>query len=254
MAIDFNVKDVLHKTVVRFVRSYLPDVEKPYALRAARQEKLDIYGVAGKVVMYNIKTDPKVIVEGVTAFFELIFYLVADGFRIETPLFSLRLRFPGMYSGSENSLPDGVYPRARLRQSKRFRKYLKEYAKVEFDGIIQTGGRISEARDEAMGLSGETATIGNILTIRGYGLKIAADERHKDDVGLFFIPASGEPVKAVAIAESKPRTLTAVVPPSLKAGEPYQLRVVTQGSARSKSQLLKELRQVTSDFTVIARL
>ena len=38
MAIDFNVKDVMHKIVVKFIRAYLPDTKKPYNLKAVHQQ------------------------------------------------------------------------------------------------------------------------------------------------------------------------------------------------------------------------
>jgi hypothetical protein len=46
---------------------------------------------------------------------ELIHYLVADGFKIKTPLFSVKMRIPGEYDGSETRLPHGVHPAARLQ-------------------------------------------------------------------------------------------------------------------------------------------
>ena len=58
--------------------------------------------------------------------------------------------------------------------------------KIDFDGIDQSDGHIGEAVDEATGLIDEAATVGNILTIHGYGLKIEADDAHKDQVGVFF--------------------------------------------------------------------
>ena len=204
--------------------------------------------------VYNIETSPKVIEEGLTAGMELICYLAADGFRIKTPLFNLKLRVPGEYDGSETHLPQGVFPTARLQTSAAFRKYIRERVTTEFSGIDQSDGLISEAYDEATEMADEVATIGNLLTIHGFGLKIEGDELHKDEVGLFFEPdCGGAPVKADIIAVNEPRTLKIVVPRNLKAGAVYRLKVVTQGSARGSNHLLKDLREMRSDFTLAAQ-
>jgi hypothetical protein len=252
MSVFFTIKDVMHKIAVKFVPAFLPDAKKPYNLKAVHQPELDIHGIASKAEVYNVGTSPKVIEEGLIAGMELIYYLAADGFKIKTPLFNLKIRVPGEYDGSETHLPDGVHPTARLQVSAAFRNYLKERVSVDFDGIDLSDGLIAEARDEATGLIDESATVGNILTIHGSGLKIDADEEHKGSVGLFFAGESGaSPVKATVIAVNEPRTLKVVVPP-LTEGAHYTLRVVTQTSAKGHSSLLKDVREMRSDFTVTA--
>jgi hypothetical protein len=34
MALDFTVKDIIHKVTAKFVHAYLPEAKKPYNLRA----------------------------------------------------------------------------------------------------------------------------------------------------------------------------------------------------------------------------
>jgi hypothetical protein len=112
-------------------------------LKAVHQPELDIHGIASKADVYNIQTSPKVIEDGLTAGIELIYYLVADGYKVKMPLFNLKLRVPGEYDGSETSLPDGLFPMARLQTSAAFRKYLKDKVKAEFGGIDQSDGCLS---------------------------------------------------------------------------------------------------------------
>ena len=253
MAIDFKVKDVMHRIAVKFVHAFLPDAKKPYNLKAVHQPELDIHEISSKADVYNIATSPKIIEEGLTAGLELIYYLVADGFKIKTPLFSLRLRVPGEYSGSETHLPDGVFPVARLQASADFRNYLKDHVKVDFDGFDSSDGLIAEAVDEATGLTDDVMTIGNILTIHGYGLKIEwADDTVKPNVGVYFQSASGNSAKASVIAVNEPRTLKVVVPP-MPAGVAYKIMIRTQSSAKGSNHLLKEPRVMESDFTLTAQ-
>ena len=253
MALDFISKDVIHRIAAKFVHAYLPDAKKPYNLRAVHQQEMDIHGIASKAEVYNITTPPKVIEEGLTAGLELIYYLASDGYKIKTPLFNLSIRLPGEYDGTETHLAEGRRPEARLQTSAAFRAYLAEKVRVEFDGIDQTDGHIGEALDQATGLTDDVMTIGNILTVRGAGLKIESDEAHRNDAGLFFEDEHGGLVKAEAIAVNEPRTLKAVVPAGLAAGTAYGLKIVTQSPARGGSQPLKNLREVHSVFTLTAQ-
>jgi len=98
----------------------------------------------------------------------------------------------------------------------------------------------------------DVVTIGNLLTVHGFGLKIEGDEANKDIIGLFFERADGARAKAEIIAVNEPRTLKAIVPGDLGSGNQYRLVIVTQSSAKSSSSLLKEPRRIQSEFTLAA--
>jgi hypothetical protein len=253
MALDFTLGDVIHKITVKFTRAFLPDAKKPYNLKAVHQPDLDIYGVASKADVYNIETPPKVIEEGLTAGLELMYYLAADGYRIKTPLFNLHVRVPGEYDGSETHLPEGVFPEARLQASAAFRSYIRDNVRLEFDGIDVSEGFIAQIKDEAAGLIDESVTIGNLLTVRGSGLRIEGDDAHRGDIGLFFEDDSGAKVKAAIIAVNEPRMLKVIGPAGLTPGTGYHLLILTQSSARNGSVVLKRLREIRSDFRLTAQ-
>jgi hypothetical protein len=216
------------------------------------QPELDIHGIASKADVYNIEADPRVIEEGFIAACELIYYLAADGYKIKTPLFNLSIRLPGEYEGAETRLPEGIHPEARLQTSAALRNYIRERVQVEFDGIDQRDGLIAEAADEYTGQVDEVITLGNLLTIRGYGLKVEADAAHKDEAGLFFDDGQNPPVKADILAVNEPRTLKAIAPASLTVGADYTLKIVTQSSAKHGGGLLKNLREIRSEFSLTA--
>ena len=249
--IGFTLKDVIQKIVVKFFAHSLPGVHKPYLLKAVHQTDLDIHDIAMKAAVFNIPTSPKVIEEGLLAGFELMYYLAANGYRIKTPIFNLKIRVPGTYDGTETHLPEETYPVASLQTSSAFRKYLKEKVKVEFDGKDSIDSFIADARDEATGSAG-VLTRGNILTINGMGLKIEGDEDHRDLVGVFFRPKTGLPVKAKTIALNNPRTLIVHIPTELKKGESYAITVETQSSARNGATMLKNIRDIRSAFMLTA--
>jgi hypothetical protein len=142
---------------------------------------------------------------------------------------------------------------ARLQTTAHVRKYLKERVKVEFDGIDQSEGMIAQATDKATGLIDEAATIGNILTIHGYGLKIESDEEHTEQAGVFFVPTPGVPIKAKVIAVNENRTLKVLVPAELVEGKAYQIAVETWSSAKHTGAPLKKARDIRSEFMVTAQ-
>ncbi|MDR0497309.1 MAG: DUF4469 domain-containing protein [Treponema sp.] len=249
---NFMFKDVIHKIAVKFIPAFLPNAKKTYNLKAVHQPELDIHDLAAKALVYDINTSPVVIEEGLTAGMRLMYYLAADGYRIKTPVFNLSIRVPGEYSGSETYLHDGIFPMARLRVNPSFRKYLRERVKVEFDGKDDGDGMIAEARDHATGLMDEVMTRGNILTIYGWGLKIDADEGRKEEVGVYFKPANGAPVKAEVIAVNEPKTLKVLVPTELIEGTAYQITVDTMCSSKNSVGINKNVRSMQSDFMLIA--
>ena len=254
MALDFTVKDVTHKVMAKHVLAFLPGAKKPYNLKAVFQPELDIHGLASKAEVYNIETDPRVIEDGLIAACELICYLVADGYKIKTPVFSLSIWLPGEYDGAETHLPEGVHPEARLQAGTLLRNYIRDRVKVEFDGIDQRDGLIAEAVDEHTGQLDEVMTIGNLLTVRGYGLKVEADAEHTDETGFFFDDGASAPVKAEILAVNEPRTLKAIVPATLVTGKDYTLKVVTQSSAKGGGVLLKNPREIHSEFKLTAQV
>jgi hypothetical protein len=250
MSIDFIVKDIMHKITAKFIHAFLPDAKKPYYLRAVHQPELNVHGIASKADVYNITTPPRIIEDGFNAAIKLIYYLVADGYKIKTPLFNLRMRVPGEYDGAETHLPAGIFPVARMQPSASLREYLKERVQVQIDGKDDIEGYIAQATDEATGLVDEVATVGNILTIHGYGLKLESPTGFSP--GVFFKPATGVPIEATVIAVNEPRTLKLVVPAGLTDGAAYSLVVQTWSSAKGHGYMIKDMRDMLSDFTLTA--
>jgi hypothetical protein len=248
MALDFTIQDIIHKVLGKFIPAYLPEAKKPYYLKAVLQPELDIHEVASKADVYNIETNPKVIEDGFIAASKLMLYLVADGYKIKTPLFTMYMRFPGEYMGSETHLVEGAHPEVRLQASQLLRDYIGEKVHVEFDGFDNAEGLIAEAIDENNGHVNATITEGNILTVHGYGLKIESDAEHAAEAGFFFENDIDPAFKAEVIAVNEPKTLKVVVPAQLSVGKSYYLKVITQSSPKASSHVLKNLREMRSDF------
>jgi hypothetical protein len=167
------------------------------------------------------------------------------------------MRIPGEYDGSETHLPHDTFPMARLQIASSFRKYLKDKVKVVLDGVDHTDGLIAEVMDEATGLADEIITRNNLVTIKGYGLKIDGTEKYQDEIGLFFVSelTPQQPVKAQIIAVNEPRTLKFIVPPELDENAQYYIQIVTQTLAKSGGgTLLKNTRKLTSDVAFLVNV
>jgi hypothetical protein len=231
------------------VRTFLPTAKEAYNLRAVHQPEVDIHGIASKAEVYNTGISPRVIEEGLAAGIKIMFYLAADGYKIKTPLCTLKLHIPGEYDGTETRLPEGVCPEVRLQPSRELEAYIKKNVSIAIDGKLDCGGLIAEAVDEATSKTNESATIGGVLTVHGHGLKIKADEANRAHAGLFFADSDGGLTRAKVMV-NEPLTLKAIVPADLTVGAAYTLVVVTQGSARTSDHILKELREAHSRFAL----
>jgi hypothetical protein len=255
MALDFKPKDIVHRIMAKFYRAFLPDAKKPYNLRALYQPELDIHGIATKAEVYNIATSPKVIEEGATALMELVYYLAADGYKIKTPVFHLKVSIPGEYEGTETHLPSGVTPEGRLTLAPDLRAYLREHIELQLDGIDDTSGIIADVIDSATGNVDSTIHPNSLVTLRGLGLKIASDPEHASDVGLYYEnAATGARVRTnpVDLAVNTFMEIKAIAPSttSLPMGTVCYVVVRTQSSPKNSGTLIKNVREVKTDFTV----
>ncbi|GAB6392879.1 MAG: DUF4469 domain-containing protein [Treponematales bacterium] len=64
---------------------------------------------------------------------------------------------------------------------------------------------------------------------------------------------NGTRVKAKALAVNEPKHLKAIAPATLVAGTAYRLVVVTQTAVKGGGNLLKNIREVKSEFTLTAQ-
>jgi hypothetical protein len=254
MAILFNAKDVLHRITAKFFPAYLPEAKKPYNLRAVHQPKLDIHGIASKAEAYGLPASPLLIEEGLTLGLELIYYLASDGYEIDTPVFQLRVGFPGEYDGHETELPEGTFPHGLITLAPQLREYLHRNVQPQFEGVAQNEGYVAEVINLYTGEVG-TLRASSLFEVRGLGLKIAADAEHAADTGLFLESATDGMrlrINQRDIATNEPRTFKGVVSygtTSLPVGSQWYIVVRTQTPVTGGNKLLKDVREVKSEFT-----
>ena len=250
MAILFNAKDVMHYITAKFFPAFLPTAKKPYNLRAVHQPRLDIHGIASKAEAYGIPASPILIEEGLTLGLELIYYLAADGYQIDTPVFQLKVGFPGEYDGHETHLPDDLQPHGAITLSARLREYLHKNVTPQIEGIAQNEGYIGTLTDKRTGETNLVLT--GPFVLHGTGLKIASDADHAADVGLFYENAETG-VRSQEydynILQNEPKVLS-VSAWNVAPDASYYIVIRTQSRVGGGGQPLKDVREVKSEFTV----
>jgi hypothetical protein len=251
MNLLFQSNDIFHNIITVFTRSCLPNAKKHYHIKTIKQTELDIHGIATISKIYNTHISPEIIEQSLNAVMELICVLVADGYIIKTPLFTIEVKFRGEYTGKEQKLHKGTYPYVRIKTTKMFRDYVKNRTNVIIDGIENTNGFIAKVIDESSGIENKTVTPGQLFEIYGIGLKIEYTEDNKDTAGVYFESAKdGTLIKATIIAVNKPRLLKVIVPKGLRSDTAYRIVIKTQSTKAHGSTLLKDIRIMRSDFTV----
>ncbi|MDR3312373.1 MAG: DUF4469 domain-containing protein, partial [Spirochaetaceae bacterium] len=90
--------------------------------------------------------------------------------------------------------------------------------------------------------------IGDVLVIRGHGLKVEGDDA---GVGVYFTGATAVRIKCKRIVVNEPKTLKVIVP-ALTAGMDYNLEVVTRSPVKGGGTTLRNPRVVEADFTLKA--
>ncbi|MDR2469583.1 MAG: hypothetical protein LBD27_03770 [Tannerella sp.] len=117
MGLDFDLKDVIHRVIVKFVPAWLPGAKKNYYAKAVLQPELDIQGVASKASVYNITTPPKVIEEGFNAAVRLITCLTQTVIALSATCFILTSVSPASTTGRRRICPPAYIPKYSLRRA-----------------------------------------------------------------------------------------------------------------------------------------
>jgi hypothetical protein len=246
MSLVFDVFDKIHNIIVKYVPAYLPKAKKPYNLKPVHQPTLDVHGVASKADVYNITTDPAVIEAGLNDGLRLIRYLAADGYRITTPLFNVKIRVPGEYEGTETCLPDGVKPLVRLGPSAEYRKYVKENVKVDFSGLEQPKGFISGFFDIDEDSYNTIFAAGDQFILTGSDIRVAGDD---SACGVFLV-AVDDPTHEVRVTRIAENTRSRIIGICPQTGHQYNKIVIRTQFSGSPTRFLKAVRTIESSFVI----
>lgn len=154
---------------------------------------------------------------------EVIVDIVKDGGTINLPLFNTSFSISGVFEGPMDTF-DGSRHKLNVNLTKgTLLREAEKQVRFEKTDAIAPAPSIVEVKDVFSGKTNEALTPGGVAQLWGSNLKIAGDNEQN---GLWFVPETGDPVKAEVLVTNKPASLIAMIP-QLPVGN-YTIRIVTQ--------------------------
>ena len=161
---------------------------------------------------------------------EVVSAIIKDGSAVNTPLMNTALSISGVFNGAADAFDK---KRHTVNLNITAGTLLRDAAtkiKCEKTEGASTDPYITEVADVVSGKVNEVLTKGGVVQLVGSRLKFDAKDAAQ---GIFFVPETGEAVRATVIAENKPARLMAIIPAGLKAGT-YYIEVRTKISSSPK--------------------
>ena len=161
---------------------------------------------------------------------EVVSAIVKDGSAVNTPLINTALSISGVFDGAND-----VFDKKRhavnlnITAGTLLRDAIGK-VKCEKTESASTDPYITEVSDIVSGKTNGVLTKGGVVQLLGSRLKF---DQQDETQGVFFVPETGEPVRASVIAENKPARLMAIIPAGLTAGA-YFIEVRTKYSGGGK--------------------
>ena len=189
------------------------------------------------------RTDVLAVMNGLE---ETVVDVVRDGGTINLPLFNTSFSISGVFDGPMDSFDSSRHRlNVNLTKGTLLRKAESEVRFAKTDAVTPQPS-IVEVRDAVSGATNDVLTPGGVIQLWGSNLKIAGDNEAN---GLWFVPETGDAVKAEVVVTNKPSQLIAMIP-ALAAGN-YTVRVVTQSTGGGV--LLKTPRSYVFERTLVVR-
>ena len=156
--------------------------------------------------------------------------LIKDGAALNTPLMNTALSISGVFNGANDSFDKKRHTvNLNLTAGTLLRDAVTK-VKCEKTEAASTDPYITEVADIVSGKVNEVLTKGGVVQLVGSRLKFDAKDAAQ---GIFFVPETGEAVRAAVIAENKPARLMAIIPADL-AADTYYIEVRTKYANATK--------------------
>ena len=157
--------------------------------------------------------------------------VIADGCALNTPLMNTALSISGVFNGANDAFDKKRHAVNLNITAGTALKAAVGKVKCEKTGTTSTDPYINEVKDIVSGTVNAELTKGAVVQITGSRLKFDAKDAAQ---GIFFVPETGNPVRAAVIAENKPARLMAIIPADLEAGT-YYIEVRTKMDTKGKT-------------------
>ena len=179
------------------------------------------------------KADTKAVLQ---VYGEVVSTIIKDGAAVNTPLMNTSMSISGVFIGANDSFDKKRHTvNLNITAGTLLRDALTKVKCEKTEGV-STDPYITEVTDIVTGTVNTTLSKGGVVQLVGSRLKFDAKDAAQ---GIFFVPETGEAVRAAVIAENKPARLMAIIPADLAAGTYYvEVRTKIIGSSQ-KSKTLK---------------
>lgn len=167
---------------------------------------------------------------------EVVSAIIKDGSAVNTPLMNTSMSISGVFDGANDSFDKKRHTvNLNITAGTLLRDAVTKVKCEKTEGA-STDPYITEVTDIVSGKVNEVLTKGGVVQLVGSRLKFDAKDAAQ---GIFFVPETGNPVRASVIAENKPARVMAIIPADLAAGM-YYIEVRTKIAEGGKA--LKNLK------------
>ena len=178
---------------------------------------------------------------------EVVSAIIKDGSAVNTPLMNTALSISGVFDGANDSFDKKRHTvNLNITAGILLRDVLPKIKCEKTEGA-STDPYITEVTDIVTGTVNTTLTKGGVVQLVGSRLKFDAKDAAQ---GIFFVPETGEAVRAAVIAENKPARLMAIIPADLAAGT-YYIEVRSKHSGGGKPLKAVKAGRFAKPLTVV---
>ena len=173
--------------------------------------------------------------------------LIKDGAALNTPLMNTSMSISGVSDGANDSFDKKRHTvNLNITAGTLLRDAVTKVKCEKTEGA-STDPYITEVTDIVTGTANTTLTKGGVVQLVGARLKFDAKDTAQ---GIFFVPETGEAVRAEVIAENKPARLMAIIPADLPAGT-YYIEVRSKHSGGGKPLKAVKAGRFAKPLTVV---
>ena len=178
---------------------------------------------------------------------EVVSAIIKDGSAVNTPLMNTSMSISGVFDGANDSFDKKRHTvNLNITAGTLLRDAVTKVKCEKTEGV-STDPYITEVADIVSGKVNEVLTKGGVVQLTGSRLKFDAKDTAQ---GIFFVPETGEAVRATVIAENKPARLMAIIPADLAAGT-YYIEVRSKHSGGGKPLKAVKAGRFAKPLTVV---
>lgn len=178
---------------------------------------------------------------------EVCSLLIKDGSAVNTPLMNTSMSISGVFDGANDSFDKKRHTvNLNITAGTLLRDAVTKVKCEKTEGV-STDPYITEVADIVSGKVNEVLTKGGVVQLTGSRLKFDAKDAAQ---GIFFVPETGNPVRASVIAENKPARVMAIIPADLAAGT-YYIEVRSKHSGGGKPLKAVKAGRFAKPLTVV---